>query len=76
MKLPWVLKYGLRQVLGSKKGQALIAWLEGPAGEALNTVSENHVQQLLDSADAAILAKVSALAAKVGLSKSKVGLSK
>ena len=67
MKLPWVLKYGLKQLLGSFKGSALIAWLEGPAGAAINAVSGDQVQQLLDSADRAVVSEASKLASKVGL---------
>ncbi|CAB4139563.1 hypothetical protein UFOVP349_52 [uncultured Caudovirales phage] len=67
MKLPWVLKYGFRQLLGSFKGSALIAWLEGPAGAAINAVSGDQVQQLLDSADRAVVSEASKLASKVGL---------
>lgn len=58
MKLPWVLKYSIKQLLGTLKGSALIAWLEGPAGAAINAIYGSKVQQVLDAAEAALIAEV------------------
>lgn len=72
MKLPWILKYGLKQLLGTAKGSALIAWLEGPAGAAINAAFDSKVQQLLDSAEAAVIAEVAKVEADLDRERARL----
>lgn len=67
MKLPWVLKYSFRQIFGDAKGRAIVAWLEGPAGAALDQIEGGKIQGALDKAETAILTEVERLTGGVKL---------